>query len=141
MLRVIWCTLAATAIVCSLVVGAEEQVDALQYAKGAANWILSISREQNGVLTWPVNDSDKNKPASDLYYGMPGGILLLAEMAKEDPSGPYARALAASVAGLESMRIPVSTPDKTIGGRLLKADANQTWGILDGGSFRLRTNM
>ncbi len=114
MLRVIWCTLAATAIVCSLAVGAEEQVDALQYAKGAANWILSISREQNGVLTWPVNDSDKNKPASDLYYGMPGGIPLLAETAKEDPSGPYARALPASVAGIESMRVP--EPKKPING-------------------------
>ncbi len=83
----------------------EEPVDPLAYAKGAGQWILSIAKEQDGALTWPVNDTDRKTPAFDLYSGMPGGILLLAELGKEDPSGPFRSAVVPGVHGLESLRI------------------------------------
>jgi lantibiotic modifying enzyme len=86
--------------------GAEEKpYDPLIYAKGAGQWILSLSKTRNGALTWPVNDTDRKEPTFDLYSGMPGGILLVAELGKEDPAGPFRQAVPASVAGLESLRI------------------------------------
>lgn len=83
----------------------EKPYDPLVYAKGAGRWILSLSKNRDGALTWPVNDSDRKEPAFDLYSGMPGGILLLAELGKEDPAGPLRQAVQASVAGLESLKI------------------------------------
>ncbi len=84
---------------------AQGPLDPMKYARGAAQWILSLAKNQNGVMTWPVNDSDKKDPDFQLYSGMPGGILLLAELAKEDPAGPFRDALAASVAGLQSLQL------------------------------------
>ncbi len=86
--------------------GAEEKpLDPLIYAKGAGEWILSLAKSQNGALTWPINASDRKESAFDLYSGMPGGILLLAELGKEDPAGPFGRAVSAGLAGLDSLRI------------------------------------
>ncbi len=79
--------------------------DALAYARGAGQWILSVAKSQDGALTWPVNDTDRKDPAFDLYSGMPGGILLLAELSKEDPAGPFRKAFEAGVNGFESIRI------------------------------------
>lgn len=86
--------------------GAQAQsFNPMDYARGAAQWILSLSKNQNGVLTWPVNDSDRKDPAFDLYSGMPGGILLLAELGKEDPGGSFHTAVVPAVAGLESLQV------------------------------------
>jgi hypothetical protein len=120
MLRVIWFAMAACALVCTPAAAAEEPVDCLRYAKGAANWILSISREEKGALTWPVNDTDKKADAFDLYYGMPGGILLLAELAKEDPTGPYGKVLPGCIADLERMRVRVIAGSRRKTGRCHK---------------------
>ncbi|HYK91702.1 MAG TPA: lanthionine synthetase LanC family protein, partial [Acidobacteriota bacterium] len=79
--------------------------DPMAYARGAGQWILSVAKDRDGALTWPVNDTDRKQPAFDLYSGMPGGILLLAELGKEDPAGPFRQAVPAAVAGLESLRI------------------------------------
>jgi hypothetical protein len=134
--RLLISILVTTAILSAFAVGAEEPVDALHYAKGAANWILSIAKEQDGVLTWPVNDTDKKAPAFDLYYGMPGGILLLAELAKEDPLGPYAKALPASVNGLESLRVEVSIPVAGMKNTRFEGARGWAWGTLEGSTLK-----
>ncbi len=97
--------------------------DPMTYARGAADWILSISRLDGTARTWPVNDTNRKNPAFDLYSGMPGGILLLAELAQEDPSGPYAKALPEAVAGLDSLK-------QTIG-------EGKTWAIPVGDKFAI----
>jgi lantibiotic modifying enzyme len=85
--------------------GEEKTLDALDYARGAGLWILSLAKSEAGRLTWPVNDTGRKESAFDLYSGMPGGILLLAELGREDPAGPFQKAVPACVAGLESLRI------------------------------------
>ncbi len=107
--------------------GADQPLDPLQYARGAANWILSLSKIQDGKRTWPPDDGDKKTPAYDLYYGMPGGILLMAELAKEDPSGPFVKAVTESVAGLESLRTTV--------GKV------QIWGSVEGNTVRIQSGL
>jgi lantibiotic modifying enzyme len=102
---------------------ARNSLDAVTYARGAGLWILSIAKNQEGRITWPVNDTDRREPAFDLYSGMPGGILLLAELGKEDPTGPFSKAVPACVAGLESLRI---------------ADA---WGIRQEGRVVIRSGL
>jgi lantibiotic modifying enzyme len=106
MIRIFQLLLVSTAFLALTARGADERsFDPLVYAKGAGQWILSLAKNQNGALTWPINDSDRKEPAFDLYSGMPGGILLLAELGKEDPAGPFRAAVPASVAGFESLRI------------------------------------
>lgn len=106
MIRIFQLLLIGAAFLAFTAHGADERsFDPLVYAKGAGQWILSLAKNQNGALTWPVNDSDRKESAFDLYSGMPGGILLLAELGKDDPAGPFRQAVPASVAGLESLRI------------------------------------
>ena len=88
---------------------------------------MSISRVQDGKRTWPVNDTDNKASAFDLYYGMPGGILLMAELAKEDPAGPFARAVPESVAGLESLRTTL--------GKV------QIWGSVEGDTVKIPSGL
>jgi len=137
MIRMMRYALVALVLVSSCPAGAEQQVDSLKYAKGAANWILSLAGSNRDALTWPVNDTDRKAPAFDLYYGMPGGILLIAELAKEDPSGPYAEALPRCVAGLEHMRVPTGILDT----RPRKTGAvpapREVWGTTEGGSLKI----
>ncbi len=136
MLRAIGCTLLVISLVSSSPAWAQQKIDALSYAKGAADWILSVGVDRDGVLTWPVNDTDRKLPAYDLCYGMPGGILLIAELAKEDTAGPYAKALQAGLAGLESMKVPIPVPRSDKSGVLPAGPPRETWGTLEGGNLQ-----
>jgi lantibiotic modifying enzyme len=81
--------------------------DPMVYARGAADWILSVSRLEGNARTWPVDETDRKTPAFDLYSGMPGGIMLLSQLAVEDPSGPYAQTLPQAIAGLDSTKTSI----------------------------------
>ncbi len=113
----------------------------MKYAKGAANWILSLASLSQGTLTWPVNDTDRKESAYDLYYGMPGGILLIAELAKEDPTGPYAEALPRSIAGLERLKVQTSVPDTGAKKTGTTWTSREVWGTTESGILKIHPGL
>ncbi len=106
---------------------AEDRIDALHYSRGAVTWILSLARSQESALTWPVNNTDKKEPSFNLYSGMPGGILLLAELGREDASGPFKDSVGAAIAGLERLQVA--------------AGDYKTWGVRSGDKIQSPTGL